>query len=90
MQVVLIFANKTPDDVLLRDKFDKLAKEDERFSVKFLLSRPGDEDTSSWASKGRVSADFISQHCPAPSDDHLLFVRPPLLVMPPGRWCPVR
>lgn len=77
MQVVLLYANKTPDDVLLRDKFDDLAKADPRFTVKYLLSRPpaNGNSTSAWATSGRINSAFISKHCPAPSKEHLIFVR---------------
>lgn len=73
-QVVLLFANKTPEDVLLKEKFDQVASTHASFSVHYLLSRPGQEEPT-WFTSGRVSANFIGRHCPAPSDDHLIFVR---------------
>lgn len=39
-QVDLIFANVNEDDILLREKLDKLAKEDDKFRVHYVLNNP--------------------------------------------------
>jgi cytochrome-b5 reductase len=39
-EVDLIFANVNPEDILLKDDLDKLAKEDSRFRVHYVLNFP--------------------------------------------------
>jgi len=38
--VDLIFANVNPEDILLREDLDALAKEDEHFNVYYVLNNP--------------------------------------------------
>ena len=39
-EIDLIFANVNPDDILLKDDLDKLAKEDKGFRVHYVLNNP--------------------------------------------------
>lgn len=39
-QVDLIFANVNPDDILMKDELEQLAKEDDRFRIYYVLNNP--------------------------------------------------
>lgn len=55
-QVDLIFANVNPEDILLKEELDKLAKEDDGFRVYYVLNNP----PAGWASGvGFVTPDII-------------------------------
>lgn len=65
-EVDLIFANVNPEDILLKDDLDKLAKEDEGFRVHYVLNNPPPQ----WnGGVGFVTADMIKKWCPAPAKD---------------------
>ncbi|KAL0821756.1 hypothetical protein ABMA28_005178, partial [Loxostege sticticalis] len=54
----LLFFNKTEDDILFRDNFETIAKEDNRFTVTHILS----DAKSTWPGpKGRISYDLLTQ-----------------------------
>ena len=55
-QVDMIFANVNPDDILLKDDLDRLAREDEGFRVYYVLNNPPDDWTGG---VGFVTADMI-------------------------------
>jgi cytochrome-b5 reductase len=55
-QVDLIFANVNPDDILLKEDLDRLAKEDEGFRVHYVLNNPPENWTGG---VGFVTADMI-------------------------------
>ena len=62
-KVDLIFANVNEDDILLREKLDKLHKEDEDFNVYYVLNNP----PAGWTGGvGFVTADMIKvrRDCP--------------------------
>lgn len=64
-KVTLIYANKTEKDILLREEFDKLAKNDDRFNVVYGL----DKKPKSFGGdhfEGYVTPEHISKHMPAP------------------------
>lgn len=63
----LIYANVTPEDILLKEELDGLAsKYPDRFSVYYVLNQPPEE----WnGGVGYVSKEMIQEHCPAPSSD---------------------
>lgn len=55
-KVDLIFANVNPDDILLKDELDQLAKEDDGFNVYYVLNNPPE----GWqGGVGFVTADMI-------------------------------
>jgi cytochrome-b5 reductase len=55
-QVDLIFANVNPDDILLKEELDQLAKDDEAFRVHYVLNNPPEN----WeGGVGFVTADII-------------------------------
>jgi cytochrome-b5 reductase len=73
-QVDLIFANVNPDDILLKDDLDTLAKEDDRFNVYYVLNNPPEN----WnGGVGFVTADMIKVNYSPPrrllSQEYALF-----------------
>ncbi|XP_054269559.1 cytochrome b5 reductase 4-like [Macrosteles quadrilineatus] len=66
LKVCLIFFNKTEKDIIWREHLDKLAEENSRFIVDYVLSEP---DTK-WTNKtGHVSISLLQPHLPACSAD---------------------
>lgn len=71
-QVDLIFANVNPEDILLKDELERLAKEDDGFRIYYVLNNP----PSGWTGGvGFVTADMIKV---SPSHQSLLRARPSL------------
>ncbi|XP_036895189.1 cytochrome b5 reductase 4 isoform X3 [Sturnira hondurensis] len=61
----LMFFNKTEDDIIWRSQLEKLAYEDKRFDVEFVLSAP----TSEWNGKtGYISSGLLSEFLKRSSD----------------------
>ncbi|KAL9112555.1 MAG: hypothetical protein Q9227_003126 [Pyrenula ochraceoflavens] len=77
-QVDLVFANVNPDDILLKEDLDSLAKEDDKFNVYYVLNNPPE----GWAGGvGFVTPDIIKSYMPAPSENiKLLICGPPPMV----------
>ncbi|KAL1964949.1 hypothetical protein VTN77DRAFT_6302 [Rasamsonia byssochlamydoides] len=77
-KVDLIFANVNPEDILLKDELDQLAKEDEDFNVYYVLNNPPE----GWqGGVGFVTADMIKEHLPPPANDvKILLCGPPPMV----------
>jgi len=66
-EVDLIFANVTPQDILLREDLDQLMKDDAGFRVHYVLDNPPE----GWSGGvGYVTGDMITvsrfQYCPVP------------------------
>ncbi|PSR83782.1 NADH-cytochrome b5 reductase 1 [Coniella lustricola] len=77
-QVDLIFANVTPQDILLKEDLDALAAEDAGFRVHYVLDRPPEGWTGG---VGYVTADMISEWLPKPADDvKILLCGPPPMI----------
>lgn len=77
-KIDLIFANVNPDDILLREELDKLAAEDDKFNVYYVLNNPPEGWTGG---VGFVTGDMIKEHLPAPADDiKVLLCGPPPMV----------
>ncbi len=80
-QLALLFANQTPEDILLRNELEELQrKHPEQFKLWYTVDRPGED--SNWKySTGFVSEDMIRDRLFAPSDDHLvLMCGPPPMI----------
>lgn len=57
-KVKLMFFNKTEDDIIWKSQLEKLAFEDKRFDIEFVLSAP----TSEWGGKrGHISSALLSE-----------------------------
>ncbi|XP_022938224.1 NADH-cytochrome b5 reductase-like protein [Cucurbita moschata] len=70
-QVSLIFANVSADDILLKEKLDKLAACHPNIKVFYTVSNP----PKGWkGGKGHVSKDMIIKCLPSPGNDALILV----------------
>uniref|UniRef100_K3WYP0 NADH-cytochrome b5 reductase n=1 Tax=Globisporangium ultimum (strain ATCC 200006 / CBS 805.95 / DAOM BR144) TaxID=431595 RepID=K3WYP0_GLOUD len=77
-EIVLIFANVTEEDIILREELDALQYLYPQFKVIHVLSNPAETWTGL---KGFVSKEMIEEFIPGPSDDHLVCVcgPPPMM-----------
>lgn len=71
----LVFANRTPQDILLRDEIDALAKaHGDQFQVTYILSKPSND----WKGlKGRITEDLVKKQIATkvpPSKESLVYV----------------
>lgn len=62
-KVTLIYTNKTEQDILLREKFDELAKNDDRFNVVYGLDKLPKGFNGF---EGYVTPELITKHLPKP------------------------
>ncbi|KAL4939113.1 hypothetical protein BDV06DRAFT_231271 [Aspergillus oleicola] len=75
----VIDANKTPDDILLRDELDKFERESNgQLTVAHVISSPGDD----WMGlKGHVNKGIIREHLFEPADDNVVILcGPPVMI----------
>lgn len=77
-EIDLIFANVNSEDILLKDELDKLALEDKRFRVHYVLNNPPEN----WdGGIGFVTPEMITKWLPAPANDvKLLLCGPPPMI----------
>lgn len=70
INIWLLFANQTEQDILLRDELEQLAAANaDRFKFWYTVDR----DTPDWKySKGFINDTMISEHLPPPGDDVLI------------------
>ncbi|KAK7425384.1 NADH-cytochrome b5 reductase [Neonectria magnoliae] len=77
-EVDLIFANVTPQDILLKEDLDALATKDAGIRVHYVLDKPPEGWTGG---VGYVTADMITKWLPKPADDvKILLCGPPPMV----------
>ncbi|RWA09147.1 hypothetical protein EKO27_g5949 [Xylaria grammica] len=77
-QVDLIFANVSPQDILLKEDLDQLAKEDSGFRVHYVLDKPPEGWTGG---VGYVTADMVTKWLPkAAPDVKILLCGPPPMI----------
>ncbi|XP_050115362.1 NADH-cytochrome b5 reductase-like protein isoform X3 [Malus sylvestris] len=70
-QVSLLYANVSPDDILLKQKLDILAASHPNLKVFYTVDNP----TKSWkGGKGYISKDMAVKGLPAPGEDTLMLV----------------
>lgn len=79
-RIQLIYANVTPDDILLQRDLDLLAsKHPMRFDVHYVIEKSVPENWKGGV--GYISKEMIKQHCPAPSKDIMMLTcGPPPMV----------
>ncbi|CAD5225017.1 unnamed protein product [Bursaphelenchus okinawaensis] len=71
INVWLLFANRTPKDVLMKKELDALAAAYPRFHVWYTVSTPDE----GWPySVGYITKEMIATHLPKPSDDTITIV----------------
>ncbi|KAB5570486.1 hypothetical protein GE09DRAFT_709176 [Coniochaeta sp. 2T2.1] len=77
-EVDLIFANVTPQDILLKEDLDTLAAEDKGFRVHYVLDKPPADWTGG---VGYVTGDMITKWLPKPAPDvKVLLCGPPPMI----------
>ncbi|KAJ8637645.1 hypothetical protein MRB53_011912 [Persea americana] len=70
-QVSLLYANISPDDILLKGKLDVLSTSHPNLKVFYTVDNP----SKNWrGGKGYISKDMISKGLPGPSEDTLILV----------------
>ncbi|XP_010250026.1 PREDICTED: NADH-cytochrome b5 reductase-like protein [Nelumbo nucifera] len=70
-QVSLLYANISPEDILLKKKLDILATSHPNFKVFYTVDKPSEN----WrGGKGYISKDMILKGLPGPGDDTLILV----------------
>ncbi|KAF7838678.1 NADH-cytochrome b5 reductase-like protein [Senna tora] len=70
-QISFLYANNTPDDILLKQKLDLLAASHPNFKVYYTVSSP----SKTWkGGVGHISKDMAEKGLPNPSDDTLILV----------------
>lgn len=79
-QIDLIFANVTPQDILLKEDLDALAAEDSGFRVHYVLDKPPEGWTGG---VGYVTADMITVSCSPNAPPHCCEVLTCILEMAP-------
>ena len=77
LSLSLIFANKTLDDIILKDEFDSYAEKFENFKRYYVLEKPPDN----WQmGTGRINDDLLKSQMFPPGDDTVAFVcGPPMM-----------
>jgi len=80
--ISLLFSNHTEDDVLCKDEIDNLVKQyPGRFKAWYTLTHPDKKPSAAWKySNGRVTAETIKEHMPAPAPGQTYII----LCGPPG------
>ncbi|OAA48001.1 nitrate reductase [Beauveria brongniartii RCEF 3172] len=77
-EVDLIFANVSPQDILLKEDLDALAAEDKGVRIHYVLDNPPEGWTGG---VGYVTADMITKFFPKPADDvKILLCGPPPMI----------
>jgi len=66
----LVFANKTPGDILMKSYLDNLSKTNPNFKIKYLV----ENQVQPSMVEGRVTKDLLKSFFPAPSEDVKVYV----------------
>ncbi|KND02517.1 uncharacterized protein SPPG_02976 [Spizellomyces punctatus DAOM BR117] len=83
LQISLVYANKTTDDILCGDELDHFLKEfKDNFKLWHVISRLGDSEKKNWPyGSGHIDGKTLQDHCFPPADDTACFVcGPPAMV----------
>jgi len=74
-EVHLLFANRTPEDIILKHDLDQLAKDHKNFRVTYVVNHippEYNEPLDMWG--GHINADIIRATMPSPASNHLVYV----------------
>lgn len=70
-KISLIYANETPNDILLKEELDEMAAKYPHFEVHYIVRHPGEK----WEGAiGQVSEEMMRAYLPGPADDHRLLI----------------
>ncbi|DAZ92840.1 TPA: hypothetical protein N0F65_000520 [Lagenidium giganteum] len=70
-EVVMIFANQTEEDIIMRDEIDEMQRKYPQFKVYYVLSKP----SASWKGyTGHVNKEMLKELLPSASDEHFVGV----------------
>lgn len=77
VEISLVFANKTVDDIILKDEFDRYAESRPNFKRYYVV----DQAPPGWdMGIGRIDKEMMRASLPGPSDDTVIFLcGPPLM-----------
>lgn len=77
VEVALIFANKSVDDIILKDEFDRYAEEYPNFKRYYMI----DHAPPGWTmGEGHIDAQVMAERLPNPSPETVVFVcGPPMM-----------
>lgn len=77
VDVSLLFANKTVDDIILKDELDLYADQYDNFRRYYVINKAPD----GWEmGTGRIDSELMKEKLPEPSDDTVIFVcGPPMM-----------
>mmetsp|Transcript_28310 Transcript_28310/g.76462 ORF Transcript_28310/g.76462 Transcript_28310/m.76462 type:complete len:320 (-) Transcript_28310:580-1539(-) len=81
-KLTLVYANQTPGDIILKERLDALAAQHpDRFSVHYVVDRPGWLGMFWKGSVGYITKDLLKQNMPPPDKDNLVMVcgPPPMM-----------
>lgn len=71
--VKLFYGSRSPDDILIKEELDKIAKENkDQVEVHYFV----DEAPNGWSEgkTGHITLDVLKEHLPKPSSEHKVFV----------------
>eukprot|EP00871_Galdieria_phlegrea_P003269 jgi/Galph1/3943/GphlegSOOS_G2590.1 len=78
-KITLIYANRTPQDTLLKSELDSLQK---KFSDRMTVCYTVDKPDGQWKGRqGYVSKEMLKEYLPGPSSENLIFVCGPAPMM---------
>ncbi len=77
VDMTLLFANKSAEDIILKDEFDKYAAEHDNFKIVHTI----DEEEEGWNGHvGHIDQDMLKANLPEPGSDTLIFLcGPPMM-----------
>ena len=77
VEMLLLFANKTIDDIILKDEFDRYADQYDNFRRYYVVTKAPD----GWEmGVGRIDSELMKDKLPGPSDDTVIFAcGPPMM-----------
>lgn len=77
VEISLLFANKTVDDIILKEELDKYAVENSNFNRYYIVNDPPE----GWEmGTSRVDSNLMKSKLPKPSDDTVIFLcGPPMM-----------
>ena len=67
VQVRLVYASRTPDDIILKTQLDALTVQYPNFKVLYTVDSPSGAGSSAWSgATGHVSKDMVTSFLPPP------------------------